>query len=111
MFALICVSILLIVALYINRSKRRAREKRNQEIFKTELWQQLRIKAHRLADEYDWKRLGNDFVDACYAVHKFEWGEESTWRLNFSKRIKKYWYIGAINRKPFLRGKYNKWEK
>lgn len=110
MIALVCLVFVLIVAFFVNRNKRIAREKRNQDIFETELWQQLRIKAHRLADDYDWWRLGKKFVDACYAVHKFEWKEDAISRKNFPTRIKKYGYIKAIKKKPFYRGNATKWK-
>ena len=110
MFVFVCVLIIAIIALYVNRIKRKVREKRNQEIFETKLWQQLRVKAHKLHEEYDGIRLSHEFVNACYAVHKFEWKEKASPRWNFPKRIKKYGYIKSITRKPLLRGKYNKWK-
>jgi hypothetical protein len=73
-------------------------------------YEKFRLNAHDLADKQYWKTLDTKFVDICHILHKMRWKCYGVSRLNFAKRMRKYWYIKAINREPLLRGKYNKWK-
>lgn len=108
LIAVVIVAALLIVSslLWFTRGKKEPTKSKYQEHMES-----LKLIVDNWRDRDPHWDLTWEFINLVYQLHVLTWRGAAIQRQSMSQRIRKHWYMSAINQRPIYMNKPRTWKK